>query len=986
KMVTGQDPLVSLRASLYEASSGDDAVTRLDQADAALKAMGVNDQDVYHLPWKHWLGEEPAIRAFARRLAGRSIDEWDELEWDAVAAAHRAGEAVAAAVIKKILIARNSVAFTFFREHVAAAHANENPALAATEFLYPPAGLGGSDVYSLDWLALPASQKAVTRTLVSRWIKPRHIEHWDEKDWGTVAEASRSGEAFAAAVIKRLVTSRALDAFADYHGALKSFGGKNAEAPFRIMQAADELRHRGIDILGLEWAALSVREQTEITALVRGVMPDSLFTRSTAGWTAREWGAVVVARRSGQVAAAAMVRHVLAERAGLRSQPSGSRRGPIVGMALVDDQAQKRQVLEELRDGLEPGSADYEQVQTALAFVDPAPAPATEAPDPALASGGVPRPAAGRVPGAADEGAEAADAVTGDRARGDVDKAGVADAAWDAARRVEAPHVAAARLVEAGDALSAEGVDVFAVAWEGLQGSEEEANVKTLVAVLLPTGSSTDWTGRDWGAVAVARRAGEKAAIAVAAGAGKEKEAVAADVRRVGEEFAAATAWRVAADRAGLPVRDISSLRAATRRELRDMRWEGAVDVNDAMVARYYATLTQEEAGTNERAVAFAIAGRIANHGQPFLGLPGGAARLKTLFGRARTGGGASGSQPDPDAELMTKWINNYKISLNSDFGAAEFRRVHPDLPQKAIDRVKADKFPAEWLPMIDEALGHFAPIMGARRDESSRSGTPQEINTVSAVEWGNTGPANIGRIHQGHFLRKSKALIVFTGPYKNNFTNPFDRIEGVLGTAVHEAAHGLLDYALPEFKEQFWYGVKQPIWKERVPLSGSIGHMEALREMARANIIMRKDFMEGASPELVREVDHLVGSLPDDVWISQQNANDIELIDGITRALADQPDVQNVLQGLDPLIQKNRRFLVTEQAITQYGATNPSEDLAETAKHYFVNTKTLRERAPRRAAFMDRLVEGWKTRADGGADTPAAPQRTGFTDFGLSG
>ncbi|MFB7294225.1 hypothetical protein ACFC0W_46185, partial [Actinacidiphila glaucinigra] len=37
-----------------------------------------------------------------------------------------------------------------------------------------------------------------------------------------------------------------------------------------------------------------------------------------------------------------------------------------------------------------------------------------ETPNPALASGGVARPGAVRVPGAADEGAEAADAVTGD--------------------------------------------------------------------------------------------------------------------------------------------------------------------------------------------------------------------------------------------------------------------------------------------------------------------------------------------------------------------------------------------------------------------------------------------------------------------------------------------------------------------------------------------------------------------------------------------
>ncbi|MDX2710150.1 hypothetical protein PV350_46370, partial [Streptomyces sp. PA03-6a] len=338
KMVTGQDPLVSLRASLYEASSGDDAVTRLDRADAALRAMGVNDQDVYHLPWKHWLHEQE-IEAFAARLAGsRNMGKWEEPEWDAVAAAHRAGEAVAAATIKKVLIARNRDEFTSFRGYVAAAHANESPAVAAKKFLSAPKGLWGSDVYSLDWMALPASQKAVTRTLVSRWIKPRHIEHWTEKDWGTVAEASRSGEAFAAAVIKRLVTvtsRRNHELFADYHKALsiakfESFEGDNAEAAFLVMQAADRLRNKAVDILSLEWEDLSVREQDEIKTLVRDSLPGGLFARSTAGWTAREWGVVAVVRKEvGQDVAAAA-----AQRLARSPQPQewSGQRGPAGGL------------------------------------------------------------------------------------------------------------------------------------------------------------------------------------------------------------------------------------------------------------------------------------------------------------------------------------------------------------------------------------------------------------------------------------------------------------------------------------------------------------------------------------------------------------------------------------------------------------------------------------------------------------------------------
>ncbi|MFB7294174.1 hypothetical protein, partial [Actinacidiphila glaucinigra] len=245
-------------------------------------------------------------------------------------------------------------------------------------------------------------QKAVTRALVSRWIEPRHIKHWTEKDWGTVAEASRSGEAFAAAVIKRIVADHdliaGLDVFADYREALnlawfnKSFGGKNAEAPFRFMQAADRLRHGGIDILSLEWAILSVREQAQIKTLVR----DSLGSlRSTVvDWTAREWGAVAVAHEhAGQAAALAT-----AKRQARSPQPGQKRPGG--GLHVWTMQADSntanlnKTILEHaLKDPTAgPGTPEHRQrLQNALNSYGPTPA-ATRRP---AADGQGPLPAVG---------------------------------------------------------------------------------------------------------------------------------------------------------------------------------------------------------------------------------------------------------------------------------------------------------------------------------------------------------------------------------------------------------------------------------------------------------------------------------------------------------------------------------------------------------------------------------------------------------------
>ncbi|MDX2710168.1 hypothetical protein PV350_46465, partial [Streptomyces sp. PA03-6a] len=78
-----------------------------------------------------------------------------------------------------------------------------------------------------------------------------------------------------------------------------------------------QLEREGVDVFRSEWAALPVAEQTEVTALVVGAVGPEDF----AGWDTRDVGAVAVARRSGQAAADAVIRHVSAERARLRSQP-----------------------------------------------------------------------------------------------------------------------------------------------------------------------------------------------------------------------------------------------------------------------------------------------------------------------------------------------------------------------------------------------------------------------------------------------------------------------------------------------------------------------------------------------------------------------------------------------------------------------------------------------------------------------------------------
>ncbi|MDX2710178.1 hypothetical protein PV350_46515, partial [Streptomyces sp. PA03-6a] len=186
---------------------------------------------------------------------------------------------------------------------------------------------------------------AAVEALFRNWLSPSSSRYYVGRP--SVIEAYRDGgEAAAAIVVWQQTARRNADLFGRFRRAqAAAIGGSVGE----LLEVGRQLARRGVEVFRLEWSALPAPEQADVTAWVmRSVGPENI-----GGWDTRDLGAVAVARRSGQEAAANVVKHVLAERARLRSQPSGSRRGPIVGMALVDDQAQKRQVLEELRDGFE---------------------------------------------------------------------------------------------------------------------------------------------------------------------------------------------------------------------------------------------------------------------------------------------------------------------------------------------------------------------------------------------------------------------------------------------------------------------------------------------------------------------------------------------------------------------------------------------------------------------------------------------------------
>ncbi|MDX2709808.1 hypothetical protein PV350_44475 [Streptomyces sp. PA03-6a] len=445
----------ALRDAHFEPAKGAAAIL---EAGNALRIRG--GVDVFVLEWRiRSAGDRASIEALAPGgLPGRnSTAGWGAREWGAVTVAWRTGDAVAAAVTWRIAADRAGLPvpdITSLRIQVNARLASgpwssvDDATVARHYVALAPREAGGSEQLVATAIAKRISDhnrsrwpeveaQAAVQSLARNWLDPGI---WPGIHWERAATAYRvGGVAAAAGVVLALMGSRHPDLFRGYRQAQAAAMGGPVEG---LLEAARQLKRVGVDVFRLEWAALPDSEKAEVTALGNELTDPE----NTADWGTRDWGAVAVARRSGPAAAAAVLRHVLAERAGLHPQSSAAGRGLFVGMALVDHQAQYREVLEELRARLDQDSPDYardfERVETALGFVDPGVSPAGgggaaveagaaafgDALDsvpavvgtvpmatlsPGLGSGGVPRPVAGRVPGVAEEGAGVAGAVAG---------------------------------------------------------------------------------------------------------------------------------------------------------------------------------------------------------------------------------------------------------------------------------------------------------------------------------------------------------------------------------------------------------------------------------------------------------------------------------------------------------------------------------------------------------------------------------------------
>jgi len=189
--------------------------------------------------------------------------------------------------------------------------------------------------------------------------------------------------------------------------------------------------------------------------------------------------------------------------------------------------------------------------------------------------------------------------------------------------------------------------------------------------------------------------------------------------------------------------------------------------------------------------------------------------------------------QQKKKAEKIIKTIESkYGIDVNSDKGLEAIKNEYPNAPKQVKNKLSKGVWQFKELKAIKAALNNFAPILGKKRDDSSRSGDPQAVQSISRLEkaldaTGNTvtlDPNTLGQYFQG-----SKNFTMFKAGLSAN-VDFSSTVKQLRGTAVHEMAHGVFGDKEDEWAKELDY------WTDKFTKSGKQGAEEPITEYGKTN------------------------------------------------------------------------------------------------------------------------------------------------------
>jgi hypothetical protein len=166
----------------------------------------------------------------------------------------------------------------------------------------------------------------------------------------------------------------------------------------------------------------------------------------------------------------------------------------------------------------------------------------------------------------------------------------------------------------------------------------------------------------------------------------------------------------------------------------------------------------------------------------------------------------ASEDEEKDAARIIADITSNYGIDVSSVKAMKALKGANKQATQAQLDKVSKRPWLYKELQAIERALAHYAPILGKARKGSTRSVDPQELVAVGKLEERlgvKAGKTVFKPTVMGTYFSASQTFAMYK--HGETATPDFSDIDKQIeGTAIHEIAHGVFQYAEADFVKTF--------------------------------------------------------------------------------------------------------------------------------------------------------------------------------------
>jgi hypothetical protein len=155
------------------------------------------------------------------------------------------------------------------------------------------------------------------------------------------------------------------------------------------------------------------------------------------------------------------------------------------------------------------------------------------------------------------------------------------------------------------------------------------------------------------------------------------------------------------------------------------------------------------------------------------------------------------------EAETIIKTLKNtYGLEVNSTKGIDAIKDQYDEVPKTVLNSLSSRQWRMIDLRSLQKCMEHYATILGAERAKSTRSGEAQEVQIAGKVKQAIDDNDSMGKLDTdtlGEYFEATKTMNLFQAQEgsRGDFS---DEGKQLVGTFVHEMAHGLLSYAYDDF------------------------------------------------------------------------------------------------------------------------------------------------------------------------------------------